>query len=385
MNNSIKYMISFFIILFIFSCGESNKNSETVKDNSVDKTEISINDNEVIISKDQFKSENMRLSGLQKKTFATSIKTTGMIDVPPESKVSISAYAGGYIKSSPLLIGDKVKKGQALVTIENLEFVELQQEYLEILEQLNYLKNEYERQNELFNEKIASKKSFLKAESEYKKTLAMYNGMHKKLQMLNISPASAEKGNISSVATIYSPINGNVTDIKISMGSFVSPANMIMEIVNTEHIHLELKVFEKDILKIKKGQKVIFKIPESSIDSYQGEIHIIGKSINEDRTIQVHAHLDENIKHNFIVGMFVEAEIIIDNISADAIEEEAVIEANTKNYVFILKSEDADNYYFIKNDIRIGNTNNGFTQILDSLKNTDKYLLGAYNLVSEED
>ncbi|MEN8124873.1 MAG: efflux RND transporter periplasmic adaptor subunit [Bacteroidota bacterium] len=385
MNSSIKYIISFFIIFLILSCGESDKKSETKENNSANQTEISINDNKIIISKDQFKSENMSLINLQKYTFATTIKTTGMIDVPPKNKVSISAYAGGYIKNSPLLIGDKVKKGQALVTIENLEFVELQQEYLEVLEQLNYLENEYERQKELFNEKIASKKSFLKAESEYKKTKAMFNGIHKKLQMLNINPASVKKGNISSVTTIYSPVNGNVTDIKVSTGTFVSPADMIMEIINTEHMHLELKVFEKDILKIKKNQKVIFRIPESSNESYQGEIHIIGKSINEDRTIQVHAHLDENLNHNFIVGMFVDAEIIIDGILANALIEEAVIEADNRYYVFILESDDAENYYFSKKNISIGNISNGFIQILDSLKNTDKYLLGAYNLISEED
>ena len=103
-----------------------------------------------------------------------------------------------------------------------------------------------------------------------------------------------------------------------------------MEIVNTEHIHLELKVFEKDVLKLKKGQKVIFRIPESSSKNYVGDIHLIGKSIDVNRTVQVHAHIDHEIKHNFIVGMFVETEIVIENSISKALPESAFVEVDNK-------------------------------------------------------
>ena len=239
--------IAILLIAFLaISCGRSKSNSE-IKKVSSDDQEISINKDIIRISKTQFEGENMKLVSIAEKPFPTYIKTTGMIDVPPNSKAVISAFTGGYIKNSPLLIGDKVKKRQLLVTIENLEFVELQQEYLEISEQLTFLKSEYDRQEELFAEKISSKKSFLKAESDYKKTNAMYHGLRKKLQMLNINPASVEKGNLTSVSTIYSPISGSITNVNISTGIYVSPADKIMEIVNTDHIHLELRVFEKDV------------------------------------------------------------------------------------------------------------------------------------------
>ncbi len=385
MNYYIKYTITLLLTFLILSCGKSGNQSEITNKYSGNEV-IKNNEGLIVVSKSQFESEKMKLVNLQDHSFPTYIKTTGMIDVPPNSKAIISAYIGGYIKNSPLLIGDKVKKGQALVTIENLEFIQMQQEYLEVSEQLTYLKSEYERQKELFSEKISSKKSFLKAESDFKKASAMYNGLSKKLQMLNINPASVENGNLTSISKIYSPISGSITDVNVSTGTHVSPSDKIMEIVNTEHIHLELKVFEKDVLKLKKGQKVMFRIPESSNENYVGEIHLIGKSIDENRTVQVHAHIDHEIKHNFIVGMFVETDIVIENITSKALPENAFVEVDNKNYVLMLKSSDNDNYAFVKKELIVGKTYNDFKEIKDSslFKSSDQFLLGAYQLISEE-
>lgn len=385
MNTLIKYITSISISLLVISCGKSGNQAEEL--NTPVNRDGSLASNEIIVSRAQFESEKMKLVNLQEVSFPTYIKTTGTIDVPPNSKAVISAQIGGYIKNSPLLIGDRVKKGQALVTIENLDFIQIQQEYLETSEQLTYLKSEYERQKELFAEKISSKKSFLKAESDYKKTKAVYNGLRKKLQMLNINPTSVENGDLTSVSTIYAPISGSITAVNITTGAYVSPADKIMEIVNTDHIHLELKVFEKDVLKLKKGQKVIFRIPESTNESFEGDIHLIGKSIDENRTVQVHAHIDHKIKHNFIVGMFVETDIVIDNAISKALPESAFIDVDDKSYVLILKSTDNENYTFIKKDLAVGKTYNGFTLIKENsiIKSTDQFLLGGYHLISDEE
>ena len=138
----IKYLMSFLITFLVLSCGKSDGGSKAIVGGS---SEImtTVNRDLIVVTKAQFESENMQLVRLDELPFPIHIKTTGIIDVPPNSKAVISAYAGGYIKNSPLLVGDKVKKGQALLTVENLEFIELQQEYIEIAEQLTYLKSEY--------------------------------------------------------------------------------------------------------------------------------------------------------------------------------------------------------------------------------------------------
>ena len=380
MKNIIYILITAVLTISLSSC---SKESEIKKTEDIP----SKSDKGITVTKAQFESSEMEFGKLSEQSFPSIIKVTGMIDVPPQSKEIISSFSGGYVKSSNLLIGDRVKKGQALVTIENPDFVELQQEYLEIFEQLSYLKSEYERQKILFDEKITSQKNYLKAESEYKRSIAMSNGIRKKLQMLNINPTKVEEGKITSVITLYASISGSITQINVSKGVYVSPADAIMEIINTDHIHIELTAFEKDLMRIKEGQAINFKIPEASETIYDAEVHLVGTSIDETtRTAKIHGHLHDDEKNNFAIGMFVDAEIETTNSKAMAIPENAIVEHGEENVILVLKSFENDVYIFETIEINVGKKHNGFVEILSSnIKSTDKILTkGAYDLVGIE-
>ncbi|SDR66407.1 membrane fusion protein, cobalt-zinc-cadmium efflux system [Polaribacter sp. KT25b] len=352
-------MKNIYILLFsitFLACGNKEKPSTT-------EIETVINKNEISINKAQFKGEKMEFGQLTKQTFNTVVKASGIIDVPPENKASVSTFVGGYVTKIPLLIGDKVTKGQLIASLKNIEFVEMQQEYLEIAEQLAYLKNEYSRQKTLFDEQISSEKNYLKAESTYKSNLATYNGLRQKLQILNINPDTVEKGQITSTINIYSPINGFVTKVNVSNGTFVSSESELLEIVNTNHIHLELSVFEKDILKIKKEQKILFKVPEASDTIYEAEVHLVGTTINNDRTIKVHGHIHEEEKTNFITGMFVEADIICDSKKEISLPKRAIIQNNDSYYALVLKGTKEDIYQFEKVELNVGLQDENYIQI----------------------
>ena len=371
-----KYLYIIFFSEFPQAINTSENNNETV-------IEASINANEIIISQSQFTSENMEFGKLEEQLFNHTIKTTGMIDVPPQNKAIISAFLGGYITKTPLLIGDKVKKGQVLVTLENPEFIQIQQEYLEISEQLNYLKAEFNRQKTLFDENITSQKNFLKAESAYKSNMAHFNGLRKKLVMLNINPTSVEQGRIASTINLYSPIEGYVTKVNISNGIYVSPSDIIMEIVDTNHIHLELSVFEKDILNVKKGQKIDFKIPEASNEIFEAEVHLAGTTIDKtSRIVLVHAHLNDESKANFIVGMYVEADIITDSKKSLALPKKAIIEIDENYFILVLMKKENDTFYFEKMKVNLGVQTETFVAILnpDDFLNEKILIEGAFML-----
>jgi cobalt-zinc-cadmium efflux system membrane fusion protein len=350
------------------ACGNDKAN-----DSEVVATET--NSNDITITKAQFESEKMAFGTLSELDFNESIEVNGMIDVPPQNKSSISTFIGGYVTKTPLLIGNEVKKGQLLVTLQNPEYVEIQQNYLEVAEQLNYLKSEFNRQKTLFDEEITSEKNYLKAESTYKSNLAHYNGLRKKLQMMNISPKRVEQGQISSSINLYAPIEGYVTKVNVSNGSFVSPSDVIMEIVDTDHIHLELSVFEKDIMKVKKGQKIKFKIPEASEDTFNAEVHLVGTTIdNESRQVQVHGHVD-NEDANFIVGMFVEAEIISESTRKMGLPKEALVILEDGTYALGLEQENSDNYNLKKVKLTIGKETEDAVEILNSEVLINKQIL----------
>lgn len=344
-------------VSIIYSCTENSQNARELQENL----------NEITVTGRQFESSGMQLGSMETFSFPQVVQTTGEIDVPPENRAVINAFVGGYVKRNPLLVGDSVKKGQALITLENPEYIELQQQYLEVAEQLKFLKADFERQKTLFDEQVTSEKKFLQAESEYRRNLAMYNGLQQKLQMLNIAPAAVEQGKITSEITIYAPISGSITAVDVSRGTFVSPQDRIMEIVEKEHMHLELIAFEKDVMQINKGQEIIFSTPGAASSSFLGEVFLVGNAIDrQNRTVPVHGHLPDSLLDHFTVGMFVEAEIVTSRQEMPALPEQTVVRQEGFSYVLqLLRKKDGD-YIFSKKEVDPAGTFNGLTGIKNS-------------------
>lgn len=318
----------------------------------------------ITVTQEQFQSLKLEIGTPKEQDFNVGIKATGKIDVPPANKAKITSFLGGYIKKTHLLIGDKVKKGQPLVTLENTEFIDIQKDYLEVAEQISYLKSEYDRQKTLYDEKITSQKNYLKAESEYKRANGMYQSLKKKLQLLNISSEQVRKGNLTSTITLFAPISGDITVMNANVGMFVAASDVILEIVDTNHLLLELAVFEKDILKVKTGQTIDFTVPQASNEIFKAEVVLVGKSIeNNDKTIKVHGHLEDTIKQRLLTGMYVEATILTDSKKGLAIPKDALISENEKNYVFLLKSNDDKTYSFEKTVVKTGEQSVDFIEI----------------------
>jgi len=194
----------------------------------------------------------------------------------------------------------------------------------------------------------------------------MYQGLREKLLLLNINPANVEKGNFTSVITLAAPISGDVTVLNANVGMFMSPSDVIMEIVDTNYLHLNLSIFEKDILKVKAGQDINFTIPEASKDIFLSKVQLVGKSIeNKDRTISVFGVLNPTDKSKLLSGMFVEANIIIDSKKGFGIPIDALITEENKNFVLLLQ-ENATNgdYIFKKTLVNIGEKSEQYVEII---------------------
>lgn len=338
----------------------------------------------ITITESQFVASNMALGKLTLQDFSTSIKANGMFDVPPENKASVSAYFAGYVKNISLLPGDAVKKGQVLFTIENPEYVQVQQDFLEAKGRLNYLKSDYDRQKLLLDDQVTSKKNFLKAESEYTVTLVQFQSLKKKLGLMNINANALTGENISAVISVLSPISGYATSIETGKGKFLNPSDVAMTITNTDNLHIELKIFEKDLPMVKVGQIIRIKLQNENKKMYEAKVHLVNKAINiENRTIDVHGDLvNEEEAKLFAPGMYVETEILTGNEKMLALPQEAV--ANIENDFFVLVKQNATS--FKRMPVKIGATYDGFMQIInaeDFDSNTEFLTKGAFNLISE--
>jgi len=374
-NTIIKTLYLFSVFTLFVSCNSSQSPKKgAIKDSK--------NTNLIEITKAQFQMGNMKLGTLTLHQFNETVQVSGMIDVPPSSRAQVSAIMGGYIKTAPFLVGNKVNKGQLLLTIENPDFIKIQQNFLEISETLKYLKSEYDRQKILFQENISSKKNYLKAESEYKSAVALYYGLEKKLQLMNINTKNVKAGKLTAIIPVYAPIAGSIVTVNTNVGKFMNTTDVLIEIVNDQHKHLELVVFAKDILKIKENQKIRFQIPEKSNKFYNASVHLIGTTIESvTRTVKVHGHLeDEN--ELFLVGMFVEAKIIIGSKTKLALPVNAVFEENGNNYILVFKVKENNLFKFEKIAVEIGLKNENWVEIIDEnsrLKNKKILTTGTFS------
>lgn len=352
-----------------------------------EKTEVEAPSNGLItVTKEQFQSSKMELATLIENEFNVTVSASGKIDVPPQYRAKITPFIGGYVKSSQFLVGDKVSKGQVLVALENTEYLDIQKDYVEVAEQINYLKSEFERQKTLFNEKITSQKNYLKAESDYRQAKGMYQGLREKLLLLNINPTNVEKGKFTSVITLTAPISGDITVMNANVGMFMSPSDVIMEVVDTQHLLLNLNVFESDILKIKEGQNIEFTIPQASKEVYQSKVKAVGKSIeNKDRSISVFGLLQPELKEKLLSGMFAEAKIIIATKKGLSVPNDAVIKSSNKNFVLLLVKEANNIYSFKKTLVQIGEVSEHHIEIIsdENVHQESKILVkGVFDLTN---
>jgi cobalt-zinc-cadmium efflux system membrane fusion protein len=334
------------------------------------------------ITKHQFGEEGMQLGKPEMYLFEETITANGNLVAAPDGMAEVNTHVSGIIKSIHLMVGDYVKKGQTLCSIEGNEVIMIQQEFQELSANLMSLKADYDRIKILSKENISSQKELLSTESAYKSALAKHAGLKSRLELLNINPENIAQGKISSTIKLLAPISGYVSKQYCSLGQFVDSQKELMEIVDTKKLQLKFYVFEKDILKLKNDQGVRFYSPEANDKAFIGKLIRIGKSINsETKTIECTASLDISEGINFVNGMFIMVEVISNNIETLALPDEAILKSGDDFNILVEEKEDETNYYFKQEAVKPGITQNGFTAI--NIKNSSKRVLikGLYNLV----
>lgn len=363
-----------FLALLILSCNEAPEEAGA--------EHHSEEDNIVELSQAQIETAGISMGTIEERQISGTIRVNGVLDVPPQQLVTVSAPLGGFLKSTPLLEGSRVKQGQVIASIENLDFIQMQQDYLDAKGNYEFSKADYERQQSLAKENVNSEKTLQQAKAKFLSWQAKYNGLKAKLNVLNINTASVEEGKLRSTINLYSPIAGYVTEVNVNIGKFVSPADVLFEIVDTEHLHAELIVFEKDVRKLKIGQKVIFTLANETKDR-MATIYLIGREISDDRTVQIHCHIDEEDKE-LLPGMYLNAVVETGGAKVPALPDEAIVGYQGKKYVFVSSEhpgeeenetepgvsveveKHAEGEHFEMVEIEVGNRELGYTEILSS-------------------
>lgn len=340
----IKYnIVSTLLISFlVLSCGKKEASEETevkAKIEQVEEAHEEAPQTIAALTEEQMKAVGISLGKIEMKDLTSLVKANGVLSVPNNRKATVTSLYGGVIKTLNVQIGDHVRKGQVIASINNPEYIQLQEQYLTVNSRIAFAEQEYRRQRELFDNDAGAKKNLQSSDAELKSLRTQRSSLQRQLQLMGISPGKVSNGNLRSGLVITSPISGTVSSINAQIGSYVDVASPVLDIIDNSSIHLDLQVFEKDLPKMKVGQTVQFKLTNNPETLYNATVFSIGSSFeNESKTISVHASVTGN-KVGLIDGMNVTGMVSLGNSSTAAVPDEAIVEADGKFYVFIQTSK----------------------------------------------
>ena len=359
------------LVFFLSACGDKKTATEDVAPAN--------SSNIVTLTDEQFKNAAITTGKFEQKDISSVLKLNGQIDVPPQNMVSISVPLGGYLKSTILLPGMHVNNGEAIAVVEDQQYIQLQQDYLTAKARISYLENEYKRQKDLNQSRAASDKVFQQAEADYHTQLVLITSLAQKLQLAGINVRNISESSIARSVNIYSPISGFVSKVNVNIGKYVSPTEVLFELVNPTDIHLALKVYEKDLDKLYIGQKVISYTNNNPEKKHEGEILLIGRDLSADRNTEVHCHFEDYDK-SLVPGTYMNAEVQVKNAKAAAIPTDALVEFEGKQYLYKVVGKNS----YEMTEVNTGESENGYTEIINPanrLNNTQFVVKGAYSLL----
>ncbi len=403
--NQLKYyipivVVAAFIVTTITSCANNNSSTETLSAKTDTTAMKEENTGAVELTDEQIKAVGIQIGNIEEKNLNAVVRASGELAVPPQNRADVNVLMGGIVRKIFVLEGQNVNKGQVLASIENPDFIKMQQDYLTTKNEFSFTQAEYQRQKELQEANAGTGKNFQQVEADYNATKAKILTLEKQLQQLGINPSSSLNGNIITQVNITAPISGTVGHIAVNTGTYADVSKPLMEIIDNSQIHCDLVVYEKDLFKVKVGQKVNFMLTNQNNIEIQGEIYGINKSFeDESKGIIVHAIIKDAAKYKLMQGMYVTALIDIGNQLTQAVPDDALVRAEGKDYIFVVdetqqettndknESKDVNTlYHFKKTEVATGVKELGYTQItpLEKLDDSVKIVTrGAFYILSK--
>lgn len=364
------YIITIFGLLLLVSCNSDKKNQE--------KETVQKQENTIQLSNEQIKNAGLVVGNPEERTVKGILQLQGTVTVPPKSVVSVSIPLGGYIKKTDLMAGMHVRKGQLLAVVEDMQYIQLQQDYLTAKEKFQLAKSEYDRQKELNAKKASSDKLYEQTATEMQTQRIYMSSLAQKLSLLGINVKTLSASNISKTVSIVSPINGVVSKVNVNVGKYIAPTDMLFELMEMSDIVLVMNAFEKNVHLLSVGQTVSAFTNANPSKKFPAKIAYINRSLNDDRAAEVICKVNQ-YDSALIPGLFINAEAEFENEKAITVPEDAVVRWQGKFFVFALSG---NNQYKMA-AVEPGTTTDGFRQIKSSAidKSSKIVIKNAYTLL----
>ena len=317
------------------------------------------------VTQQQFKTVDLRLGEMQPRELDATIQVSGQLVLRAQDMGDVASLMGGIVKTILVKEGQTVAKGQTVATIENTDVVSLQREYYSAYKDAEMARLEMQRQQTLQQNGAGVKKTLQQAQKDYKVAEASVIGIGRQLQQMGISVKAVAAGRFTTVFTVHAPISGTVSQLTASLGSYADMQTPLMKIRNNAAVEADLNVFERDLAKVKAGDRVLLSLTNQPGVKVSGTIYGINQYFNDGtKSVAAHVRLDATKGARLFDGMYVQGSIATGRQLCNALPSKAIVTTDGKNYVFLLNNAPKNGKYsFSRHEITTGVSQDGFTEI----------------------
>lgn len=317
------------------------------------------------LSAKQVNAVDLKMGQVENRELDATIKVNGALVLRAQNMGEVASLMGGVVKNVYVKDGQMVSKGQVVAMVENTDVVSLQREYFSACKESQMARLEMERQKTLAQNGGGVKKNLQQAEKQYQVANANLVGIGRQLAQMGISPVAVAKGKFTTVFPLRAPISGTVSQITASVGSFADMQTPLMKIRNNGAVECDLNIFEKDINKVKAGDRVLLSLTNQPGVNVSGHVYGMNQYFNEGtKSVAVHVKLDATRGAKLFDGMYVSGLIATGRQRCQALPSKAIVKMDGKEYIFALnQAPKAGEYSFSRHEITTGVSQNGYTEV----------------------
>lgn len=320
----------------------------------------------------QVSTVDLKMGEAVEREMDATIEAKGSLVLRAQAMGDVASLMGGIVKSIFVKEGQLVHRGQVVATVENTDVVSLQREYYSAAKECELAKADLERQLLLSKQGAGVKRTLQQTRKDYQVAHANLLGIGRQLAQMGISTSAVAKGKFTTAFPLRAPISGVVSQLTASLGSYADMQTPLMKIRNTQAVECDLNVFEKDLAKVKVGNRVTFSLTNQPGVKLSGTVYGMNQYFNDgSKSVAVHVKMDDaslktsRINHiKLFDGMYVSGQIATGSQRCLALPSEAIVSTDGKQYVFALNGEPKKGEYsFSRHEVSTGVTDGGFTEV----------------------
>jgi membrane fusion protein, heavy metal efflux system len=333
------------------------------------------------LSKEQIKKIGIELATATGGKIAVYVNLPGEVAVNADRMAHIVPCVSGVVGEVKKKLGDAVKAGEVMAVIRSRDLADAKAGYLAAIEHYDLAKTIFEREERLWKEKISSEQDYLDAKKGFAEAKIEMRSVEQKLHALGFSEEYLEKlpldqGSQLTKFEITAPFDGTVIDKHITLGEVVGDDANVFVVADLSSVWVDLHVYQKDLVSIKKGQKVIVSAGET-IPDVEGVISYVGPVVGQESRTALARIVLPNGTGMLRPGLFVSAKVTVDNIVAGVlVPKDAVQNLKGKKCVFV-----SDEHGFEPSYVRLGRSDTEYVEVISGLDPGCQYVTkGAFEL-----